>query len=97
MKDRIAIIQNNTAELLRNAEAVQVEAIDAINAAKAAGATDEQLKEAWGFPPQGRLATGTSWRREQHRLPQPAGGGPCAGELIDTARQAQLSAERLMQ
>ena len=46
LKDRITIIQNNTAELLRKAETAIVDAIDGINAAKAAGATEEQLKEA---------------------------------------------------
>jgi len=45
-EDRVTVIQNNTAELLRKAEGVIVEAIDAINAAKAAGATEDQLQEA---------------------------------------------------
>ncbi len=44
--DRVAVIQKTTAELLRKTEDANLAAIDAIVAAKEAGATDEQLAEA---------------------------------------------------
>lgn len=46
LQQRILIIQDNTAQLLRDAEHALLEAMDAIVAAKQAGATDEQLAEA---------------------------------------------------
>lgn len=92
LKDRITIIQNNTAELLRKAEAVQVEAIDAILAAKAGGATEEQLKDAvqlqrkaafyWDFVA-AENSTGFHSPQEAARV---------LANAIDAARQAQLAA-----
>ncbi len=95
LKDRITIIQNNTAELLRKAETAIVDAIDGINAAKAAGATEEQLKEAlllqrkatfyWDFVA-AENSTGFHSPQEAARV---------LANSIDAARQAQLAAEKL--
>ena len=49
LKERILTIQTRTAKQLRETETAIIAAIDAINAAKAAGAKDEDLKEAWDF------------------------------------------------
>jgi nitrite reductase (cytochrome c-552) len=46
LRERVNVIQSNTAELLRQSEEANLAAIDAIVAAKAAGSTDEQLAEA---------------------------------------------------
>ena len=43
---RVTIIQDRTAGLLKKSEAAILDAIDAIKAAMASGATDEQLKQA---------------------------------------------------
>ncbi len=95
LKDRITIIQNNTAELLRKAETAIVDAIDAINAAKAAGATEEQLKDAlllqrkatfyWDFVA-AENSTGFHSPQEAARV---------LANSIDAARQAQLAAQKL--
>ena len=95
LKDRITIIQNNTAELLRKAETAIVDAIDGINAAKAAGATEEQLKEAlllqrkatfyWDFVA-AENSTGFHSPQEAARV---------LANSIDAARQAQLAAQKL--
>ena len=95
LKDRITIIQTNTAELLRKAEAALVDAIDTINAAKAAGATEEQLKEAlllqrkaafyWDFVA-AENSTGFHSPQEAARV---------LANSIDAARQAQLAAQKL--
>ena len=45
LKARIDTIQNRTAELLRQSEEALLDTIDAIVAAKNAGATDEELAE----------------------------------------------------
>ena len=96
LKDRITIIQNNTAELLRKAEAVQVEAIDAINAAKAAGATEEQLKEAWGFQRKAAFYWDFVAAENSTGFHSPQEAARVLANSIDAARQAQLSAERLV-
>jgi nitrite reductase (cytochrome c-552) len=92
LKERITIIQNNTAELLRKAEAVQVEAIDAINAAKAGGATEEQLKEALQF----QRKAGFYWdfvaAENSTGFHSPQEAARVLAHAIDAARQAQLAA-----
>jgi len=97
LKDRITIIQNNTAELLRKAEAVQVEAIDAINAAKAVGATEEQLKEAWQFQRKAAFYWDFVAAENSTGFHSPQEAARVLANSIDAARQAQLSAERLVQ
>jgi len=92
LKERITTIQNNTAELLRKAEAVQVAAIDAINAAKAAGATEEQLKEALQF----QRKAGFYWdfvaAENSTGFHSPQEAARVLANAIDAARQAQLIA-----
>jgi nitrite reductase (cytochrome c-552) len=94
LKDRIVIIQNNTAELLRKAEAVQVEAIDAINAAKAAGATDDQLKEALQFQRKAAFFWDFVAAENSTGFHSPQEAARVLANAIDAARQAQLIATK---
>ena len=80
LKERVATIQNNTAGLLRSAEDALVDAIDAIMAAMAAGATDEQLTEARDLHRKASMRWDFVAVGEQHRLPQPAGSGAHPGQ-----------------
>ena len=61
-------------------ETALIEAIDAIKAAQTPGASDEQLEEARDLHRAGILPLGLRVLGEQHRLPQPAGGGPDPGQ-----------------
>ena len=95
LEERVLTIQNTTAGLLRRSEDALVAAIDAIVAAQAAGATDEQLAEArqlhrasslrWDFV-SSENSTGFHSPQEAARL---------LGESIDMARQAELKATQL--
>ncbi len=90
--ERIAIIQDTTANLLRQSEEALVAAIDAIAAAREAGATDEQLDEAlqlhraasmrWDFI-SSENSTGFHSPQESARI---------LAESMDMARQAELAA-----
>jgi nitrite reductase (cytochrome c-552) len=94
LEERILTIQHRTAELLRASEAALLDAIDAIVAAQAAGASDEQLAEArllqrrasmrWDFI-SSENSTGFHSPQESARV---------LAHAMDMARQAQLSAER---
>ncbi len=90
--DRIAIIQDTTAGLLRDSEQALIDAIDAIVAAKEAGATDEELVDAlqlhraasfrWDFV-SSENSTGFHNPQEAARI---------LAEAIDLARQAEREA-----
>ena len=96
LEERVLTIQNTTAGLLRRSEDAIVGAIDAIVAAQAAGATDEQLTEVrqlhraaslrWDFV-SSENSTGFHSPQEAARL---------LGESIDMARQAELKATVLL-
>jgi nitrite reductase (cytochrome c-552) len=96
LEDRILTIQHRTAELLRASEAALLDAIDAIVAAKEAGASDEQLTEAlllhrrasmrWDFI-SSENSTGFHSPQESARV---------LAHAMDMGRQAQLSAERVV-
>lgn len=90
--ERITIIQDTTADLLRQSEEALIAAIDAIVAAREAGATDEQLAEAlqlhraasmrWDFI-SSENSTGFHSPQESARI---------LAESMDMARQAELAA-----
>ena len=93
--ERINTIQDRTAGLLRTTETAILDAIDAIVAAQAAGATDEQLENArylqrrasmrWDFV-SSENSTGFHSPQEAARI---------LADAINFARQAQIEAERL--
>ncbi|MCU0509258.1 MAG: ammonia-forming cytochrome c nitrite reductase subunit c552 [Anaerolineae bacterium] len=96
LKDRILIIQNNTAQLLRTTEGALEAAIDALAKAKAAGLTDEQLKEAQNFHRQASMRYDFVMSENSTGFHSPQEAARVLGNAIDLARQAQIAAERLM-
>jgi len=95
LKDRITIIQNNTAELLRKAESAIVDAIDAINAAKASGVTEEQLKEALQLQRKATFYWDFVAAENSTGFHSPQEAARVLANSIDAARQAQLAAQKL--
>jgi len=96
LKDRIHVIQNNTAQLLRTTEKALEDAIDALAKAKAAGMTDEQLKEAQNFHRQASMRYDFVMSENSTGFHSPQEAARVLGNAIDLARQAQLGAELLM-
>jgi nitrite reductase (cytochrome c-552) len=94
MKARVEIIQDRNAKLLGRAEDALVALYDEVKAARAAGAGDDQLGEAW------RLQRRAQWRADfvnaensmGFHAPQEA--ARILAEAIDYARQGQLAARR---
>ena len=97
LKDRITIIQNNTAELLRSTEAALGDAMDAIVAAMAAGATDDQLKEARQFHRYASMRYDFTMSENSTGFHSPQEAARNLANAIDFARKAQLSAQKLTQ
>jgi nitrite reductase (cytochrome c-552) len=95
LKDRITLIQNNTAQLLRSSEAALSDAIDAIAAAKAAGATDEQLKDARQLHREASMRYDFIMSENSTGFHSPQEAARVLGNAIDKARQAQIAAERI--
>jgi len=93
LKDRILMIQNNTASLLRNTEVALGEAMDAIVAAMAAGATDDQLKEARDFHRKASMRYDFVMSENSTGFHSPQEAARVLANAVDMARQAQLSAE----
>ena len=80
-------------QLLRKTEAALGDAIDAIVAAKAAGATDEQLKEARDFHRKASMRWDFVLSENSTGFHSPQEAARVLANAIDMARQAQLSAE----
>jgi nitrite reductase (cytochrome c-552) len=93
---RVTIIQATTADLLRDSEEALIAAIDAIVAAREAGATDEQLDAAL------QLHRGASMRwdfissENSTGFHSPQEAARVLAEAIDLARQAELSAWQVL-
>ncbi len=95
LKDRVVATQDITAEPLKRSEDGLVDAIDAINRAKTAGASDADLNEArqlqrnasfyWDFASSAN-STGFHSPQESARI---------LATAIDYARQSQLAAVRV--
>lgn len=92
LKDRVLTIQNKTAELLRLTEAALTDAIDAIVAAKAAGATEEQLADARYLHRRAQLRWDFVFSENSTGFHSPQEAARILGNAIDLARQAQLGA-----
>lgn len=95
LKDRITIIQNNTASLLRSTEVALGEAMDAMVAAIAAGATDEQMAEARNFHRNASMRYDFVMSENSTGFHSPQEAARNLANAIDFARKAQLAAERL--
>lgn len=94
--NRVLTIQTNTAGLLRDAEDALIDAIDAINAAIAAGATDEQLAEARQFHRSASLRWDFVSSENSTGFHSPQEAARVLANSIDFARQAQISANEVV-
>ncbi len=90
--ERVAIIQDTTAGLLRRSEEALIAAIDAIVAAKNLGATDEQLADALQLHRQASLRWDFISSENSTGFHSPQEAARILGESIDMARQAELKA-----
>ncbi len=95
LKERILTIQNRTAKQLRESETALVAAIDAINGAITAGATDEDLKEARDFHRRASMRWDFISSENSTGFHSPQEAARVLGDSINFARLAQLSAERV--
>ena len=93
--DRISTIQNKTAELSRSTETALLDAMEAIKAAKAAGATDEQLTDARWLYRRAQLRWDFVFSENSTGFHSPQESARVLANAIDFARQAQLSAVKL--
>jgi nitrite reductase (cytochrome c-552) len=93
--DRISTIQNKTAELSRSTEQALLDAVDAIKAAKTAGATDDQLKDARWLYRKAQLRWDFVFSENSTGFHSPQESARILANAIDYARQAQLSAIKL--
>lgn len=96
LRNRIITIQDKTADLLHRAEAAIVDAIDAIVAAREAGATDEELAEALAL----HRKASTRWdfisSENSTGFHSPQESARVLAEAVDYGRQAQLAAEAVL-
>jgi nitrite reductase (cytochrome c-552) len=95
LKQRIITIQDRTAELLRQSEEALLAAIDAINAAQSAGATDAELAEARQLHRRASMRWDFISSENSTGFHSPQEAARVLADAIDYARQAQLSAERV--
>jgi len=94
--DRVALIQDRTAELLRRTEAALVAAIDAIVAAQQAGASDADLALARQLHREASMRWDFVFSENSTGFHSPQEAARVLATAIDLARQAQLEAERVM-
>ncbi len=95
LTERIVTIQTRTAKQLRETETAIIAAIDAINAAKLAGAKDEDLKEAWDFQRKANLRWDFISSENSTGFHSPQEAARVLGDALNFARMSQISAERL--
>jgi len=95
LRDRVITIQSRTAGLLRKTEDAMVAAIDAISAAKASGATDDELKDARQFHRRASMRWDFVFSENSTGFHSPQESARILGEAIDYARQAQLAAVKV--
>jgi nitrite reductase (cytochrome c-552) len=93
---RISTIQGRTAEQLREVETAIIAAIDAITAARAAGATDADLAEARDFQRKANLRWDFISSENSTGFHSPQESARVLGDAVNFARMSQLSAERLV-
>jgi nitrite reductase (cytochrome c-552) len=96
LRARVLTIQNTTAGLLRDSEEAILAAIDAIVAAREAGATDEQLAEARQFHRAASLRWDFISSENSTGFHSPQEAARVLANAIDNARQAQLSAVQVL-
>jgi nitrite reductase (cytochrome c-552) len=96
LKDRVLTIQGTTAGLLRRSEEALLAAMDAIVAAKQAGANDEQLADAYQLHRASSLRWDFISSENSTGFHSPQESARVLAESIDMARQAELLAFQLL-
>ncbi|MBL8763274.1 MAG: ammonia-forming cytochrome c nitrite reductase subunit c552 [Phycisphaerae bacterium] len=91
IKDRVDIIQSRTKAQLDRAEIAVVDLIKDIKAAKDAGATDEQLREARDFQRKAQFRTDFLNAENSMGFHAPGEALRILGEAADYARQGQIA------
>jgi nitrite reductase (cytochrome c-552) len=92
LRNRVINIQNKTAELLRLSEEALIDAIDAIVAAREAGADDAALADALNLHRASQMRWDFVSSENSTGFHSPQEAARILGVSIDLARQAQLSA-----
>lgn len=95
LRERVSIIQDATAGLLRDSEEALIAAIDAIVAAREAGATDEDLAEALYLHRSAQLRWDFVSSENSTGFHSPQEAARILANCIDRARQAQLLAVQI--
>jgi nitrite reductase (cytochrome c-552) len=95
LKERVKIIQDRTADLLKKSEAALLDAIDDIKGVMAAGATDDQLKQARSLHRRAQIRWDFIASENSMGFHSPQEAARWLGESIDFARQAQIAVLRL--
>jgi nitrite reductase (cytochrome c-552) len=96
LKDRVLTIQDKTAALLSETQTALVAAIDAINAAQFAGATDAALSVARTLHRRASMRWDFVASENSMGFHSPQESARILAEAIDLARQAQLAAISVM-
>lgn len=94
--DRVVRIQDRTRDMQASAEAAISDAIDAIKAAKDAGATPEQLKAAYDLHREAQMRWDFVDAESSMGFHSPQEATRALGHSADMARQAQLEATKLL-
>lgn len=94
LRNRVITIQSKTAELLRRSEEALVDAIDAIVAAREAGATDEQLVAALKLHREASLRWDFVSSENSTGFHSPQEAARVLATSIDMARQSQMAAQQ---
>ena len=92
MKERVILIQNKTAALLRKSEEALLAAMDAIVQQQQAGATDVQLAQARHLHRRAQLRWDFVSSENSTGFHSPQEAARILAESIDYARQAQIAA-----
>lgn len=96
LEARITTIQDRTAELLRSSEEALLEAIDTIVAAKEAGATDEDLAEAYQFHRASQMRWDFISSENSTGFHSPQEAARVLANSIDLAHRAKFSAAMVL-
>jgi len=96
LQERILTTQDRTAELLHHAEEAILDAIDAISAAKAAGASDADLEEARYLHRRASIRWDFVSSENSVGFHSPQEAARVLALAIDYARQAELSVGRVL-
>lgn len=95
LKNRVFTIQDRTAALMSRAEDANVAVINAIKAAKDAGATDEQLAKARDLQRKGQFRTDYINAENSMGFHAPQEAARILGEAIDYCRQGEIEVAKL--